>query len=187
VLGDELEADRKQDETGYGTASFKRAEEYAAAARAYRLLMVALQGKGLGDVAARYAYRAKIMQRKRRFFERWWGAYLGSAFLALLAGYGYRLWRILAAYILVVALFAVLYSIPGLARHGLNADLVSTHYLDAFARNVQISLNAIHGRVFFAQFGLDTAQSWVATAESVVGIVIEGLFVAVLIQRLFSR
>jgi hypothetical protein len=130
------------------------------------------------------------MQRKRRFYERNWGAYLGSGFLALLAGYGYRLWRILVAYVLVVALFAVLYSLPGLARHGLNADLLSTHSLDAFARNVQISLNAIHGRVFFApqsQFGLDTVQSWIATAESVVGIVIEGLFVAVLIQRLFSR
>jgi purine-cytosine permease-like protein len=124
--------------------------------------MVALQGKGLGDVAARYAYRAQIMQRKRRFYERNWGAYLGSGFLAILAGYGYRLWRILVAYAVVVAVFAVLYSIPGLARHGLSADLVSTH-------------------------SLDTAQSWIATAESVVGIVNEGLFVAVLIQRLFSR
>jgi hypothetical protein len=51
----------------------------------------------------------------------------------------------------------------------------------------QISLNAVHGRVFFAQFGLDTVQSWIATAESIVGIIIEGIFVAVLIQRLFSR
>ena len=42
---------------------------------------------------------------------------------------------------------------------------------------LQISLNAIHGRVFFVQFGLDTAQSWIATIESVVGIVIEGVFV----------
>jgi hypothetical protein len=50
--------------------------------------MVTLQGKGLGEVAARYADRAQIMQRKRRFCERRWGAYLGSAFLALLAGYG---------------------------------------------------------------------------------------------------
>jgi len=50
---------------------------------------------------------------------------------------------------------------------------------------LQISLNAIHGRVFFAQFGLDTLQSWLATAESVIGIVIEGVFVAMLIQRLF--
>jgi hypothetical protein len=50
---------------------------------------------------------------------------------------------------------------------------------------LQISLNAIHGRVFFAQFHLDTLQSWLATAESVIGIVIEGVFVAMIIQRLF--
>ena len=50
---------------------------------------------------------------------------------------------------------------------------------------LQISLNAIHGRVFFVQFGLDTLQSWLATAESVIGIVIEGVFVAMIIQRLF--
>jgi hypothetical protein len=43
----------------------------------------------------------------------------------------------------------------------------------------------IHGRVFFAQFHLDTLQSWLATAESVIGIVIEGVFVAMIIQRLF--
>jgi len=50
---------------------------------------------------------------------------------------------------------------------------------------LQISLNAIHGRVFFVQFGLDTLQSWLATAESVIGIIIEGVFVAMIIQRLF--
>jgi hypothetical protein len=54
---------------------------------------------------------------------------------------------------------------------------------DAF----QISLNAIHGRVFFVQFGLDTFQSWLATLESIIGIVIEGTFVAMLIQRFFGR
>jgi hypothetical protein len=40
-------------------------------------------------------------------------------------------------------------------------------------------------RVFFAQFHLDTLQSWLATAESIVGIVIEGVCLAMLIQRLF--
>ena len=42
----------------------------------------------------------------------------------------------------------------------------------------QISLNGNHGRVFFVLFGLDTLQSRRATAESVVGIVIEGVSVA---------
>ena len=81
----------------------------------------------------------------------------------------------------VVALFAGLFWLAGFSAHG------TVYRFDVAA---QISLNAIHGRVFFApqsQFGLDTVQSWIATAESIVGIVIEGLFVAVLIQRLFSR
>jgi hypothetical protein len=46
-----------------------------------------------------------------------------------------------------------------------------------------MSLIAIHRRVFFVQLGLDTLQSWLATAESV--IVIECVFIAKLIQRLF--
>jgi hypothetical protein len=49
-----------------------------------------------------------------------------------------------------------------------------------------VSLTAIHGRVFFEQFGF-SLKSWIAAVESVVGIVIEGVFVAMLIQRFFSR
>ena len=37
------------------------------------------------------------------------------------------------------------------------------------------------------QQALDTLQSWLATLESIVGIVIEGVFVAMLIQRFFGR
>ncbi len=59
------------------------------------------------------------------------------------------------------------------------ATWAAPHVMDA----LQISLNAIHGRVFFAQFHLDTLQSGLATAESIVGIVIEGVFVAMLVQR----
>ena len=99
-----------------------------------------------------------------------------------LSGYGYRIWRIFAAYVLVVLLFAAGYLVPGIVlRQGQLPT--GQGVLDA----VQISLNAIHGRVFFAQFSLDTLQSWFATSESIVGIVIEGVFVAMLIQRFFGR
>jgi hypothetical protein len=50
---------------------------------------------------------------------------------------------------------------------------------------LQISRNAIHGPVSFVQFGLDALQSWLATAESVIATVIEDVFVAMIIQRLF--
>lgn len=46
---------------------------------------------------------------------------------------------------------------------------------------------AVHGRVYFEQFSLNNLLSWVAAAESVCGIVIEGVFVAMLIQRFFAR
>jgi hypothetical protein len=49
-----------------------------------------------------------------------------------------------------------------------------------------VSLTAIHGRTFFEQFAF-TAQGWVAAVESIIGIVIEGMFVAMLIQRFFGR
>jgi hypothetical protein len=57
---------------------------------------------------------------------------------------------------------------------------------------LQVSLPASHSHVFFTTFGLDSIQAWIAASESVasesvVGIVIEGVFVAMLIQRFFGR
>jgi hypothetical protein len=78
----------------------------------------------------------------------------------------------------VVLTFAALFLLPTV----LNGSVPT---IQQGANALQISLNAIHGRVFFVQFGLDTLQSWLATAESVIGIVIDGVFVAMIIQRLF--
>jgi len=108
------------------------------------------------------------------------GRWLVSWGLAALSGYGYRLGRIFAAYAIVVLTFATLFLLPTFLTGAIPS-------LQQGADALQISLNAIHGRVFFAQFGLDTVQSWIAMAESVVAIVIEGVFVAVLIQRLFAQ
>ncbi|WIG60493.1 MAG: hypothetical protein OJF49_003241 [Ktedonobacterales bacterium] len=180
VLGDEHIARVALDKDQKRKSRAIRATECAAAARAYRLLATKLKDQGLGDIADRYAYRAQVMQRKQRWYERRFGSYLASGFLSLLVGYGYRLHRILITYVLTVALFAALFWLAGsLGGPGANALRPD--------QAAQISLNAIHGRVFFAQFGLDTVQSWIATAESIAGIVIESLFVAVLLQRLFSR
>jgi hypothetical protein len=154
---------------------------YRRAVRAYRQLAVALQAQGLNEEAAPFAYRAQRLQREVLRRRGNVGGYLFSLLLAGLAGYGYRLRRIFIAYAFVVLLFAAGFLGAGLAAGHTHLD--ATAALDA----VQISLNAIHGRVFFAQFGLDTAQSWLATGESIVGIVIEGVFVAMLIQRFFGR
>jgi hypothetical protein len=39
--------------------------------------------------------------------------------------------------------------------------------------------------VFFEQFGIHNLLLWIAAVESVCGIIIESVFAAVLIQRLF--
>jgi uncharacterized protein YjbI with pentapeptide repeats len=180
VLGDELTAQRGKDSDGKRKPRSQRVEEYQAAARAYRRLAVALQANGLTEEAAGYLYRASIMQRRLAYRERRFGAYFFSVLLAVLAGYGYRLGRIVVAYLSVVLFFAALFL--G-ARYLAGGAIDGPQVADA----LQISLNAIYGRVFFAQFGLDTLQSWIATIESVVGIVIEGVFVAMLIQRFFGK
>jgi uncharacterized protein YjbI with pentapeptide repeats len=156
----------------------RRIVNYEAAVRANRLLATALRAQGLAEDADVFAYRAQIMQRGLRFRRRQFGRWLVSWGLAALSGYGYRMGNIFRAYALVVLAFAAAFLLPIFLAGGIPT-------IQNAADALQISLNAIHGRVFFAQFHLDTLQSWLATAESVVGIVIEGVFVAMLIQRLF--
>ena len=180
ILGDEVTAQNPKEPNGKRKELLQRIADYEAAVRAYRRLAVALQANGLSTEAANYLYRASIMERRLAYRERRFGAYFFSVLLAVLAGYGYRLGRIVVAYLSVVLFFAALFL--G-ARYFTGGTIDGPQVADA----LQISLNAIHGRVFFAQFGLDTAQSWIATIESVVGIVIEGVFVAMLIQRFFGK
>jgi hypothetical protein len=158
-------------------------DEYQAAVRAYRLLAVAVNAKGLTEERDRYTYRASIMQRKAYWYAGWRtrGKWFNSGLLAVVAGYGYRLWHIAATYLAIVTFFAAGYLISGLLSGHLSLSVQSVF------NALQISLNAIHGRVFFVQFGLDTLQSWLATIESILGIGIEGVFVAMLIQRFFSK
>ena len=105
--------------------------------------------------------------------------WLISWLLAALAGYGYRLERIIIAYVLIVSAFAAVYftiGVPGGFPHN------SVPLVDAF----QVSITAIHGRVFFEQLTLGSTVAWVAAAESIIGIVIEGVFTAMLVQRFFG-
>lgn len=157
-----------------------RSTSFRAAARANRQLATVLRAQGLTDDADRFGYHAQVCQRRLFSLQRQWGRWFLQTLLAVLAGYGYRLGRIFAVYVLLVGLFAAAF----LASAGVVSQATPTapQVLDA----LQISLNAIHGRVFFAQFHLDTLQSWLATAESIIGIVIEGVFVAMLVQRFFG-
>jgi hypothetical protein len=177
MLGDESEARRPTDAQGNLKDEATRLGEYETAIRAYRQLAVALRDQGLSEYADRFAYRGQVLQRQLLWRRRQLGRWAFSVFLAAIAGYGYRLWRILAAYGLTLAAFALAYYLAG---------RVSAPHLSPYEAAI-VSFTALHGRVFLGQFGLDSPLSLIAGIEAVVGIVIEGVFVAMLVQRFFAR
>jgi len=186
ILQDERVAQQRWygDETSWSKGKRKsridRKDQYQAAVRAYRRLAVALQANGLNEEASEYTYRAQVMQRRAYWYGRAYGRWAFSALLAVLAGYGYRLGRILLAYAIILLTFALAYYLTGILVPGSGKPL-------AWYEALLVSFTAIHGRVFIGQFGLDSVYSWIAGIEAVAGIVIEGVFVAMLIQRFFSR
>ena len=84
---------------------------------------------------------------------------------------------LLSAYALVVSLFAVAYFVLGF------------HYTPhpTLAQTFLESITAFHGRVFLEQFTLGSPQIWATALEAVTGLVIEGVFIAMLVQRFFGK
>ena len=183
VLGEEREALRPATSDGSAKAEPDRLREYQLAVRANRQLAVALQDQGLNEEAAHYAYRAQALQRQvlgrqaRRGEWRKAGPWLFSWMLNLLGGYGYRMSRILAAYAVVILAFAVAYLVIGASS--------SPHLSVPDA--LLASLTAFHGRVFSSQFQADSPQAWTSALEAIAGLVVEGVFIAMLAQRFFGK
>lgn len=173
MLGDEYRARQKWLD-GYEKDKNTRIKEHEAAVRANRQLVVALQGQGMNEVAARFAYRAQMLQRKVFWFQGKFGQYLFSLFLDLLTGYGYKLERSIFAYLLVIGVFAALY-------YHLGAHL-------AWNEAIVISMTAFHGRGFFPeQFHPGDPQALIAAIEAFVGLLVEVTLIATLTQRLFGK
>jgi uncharacterized protein YjbI with pentapeptide repeats len=164
----------------YGLGLRAAATDYEAVVRAYRQVAAQLRAQGVNEVADRFLYRSQKWQRRVLLRQGQLGSYLFSVLLAALSGYGYRIWRIFATYALTVAVFAAIFYWIGIPNDP--ATTKQGHAVNALL----VSLTAIHGRTFFEQFAF-TVQGWVAAIESIVGIVIEGVFVAMLIQRFFGR
>jgi uncharacterized protein YjbI with pentapeptide repeats len=156
-----------------------RIKEFEEAVRANRQLAVALQAQGLNEDASHFIYRSQVLRRKLFALQgtRRLGAYLFSLLLALLTGYGHRMWRIFVAYALLISLFAALYYGFGLV------SLPHMNVLDA----VVLSITAFHGRVFSSPYPLGSPQGVVTAIEAVTGLVFEAIFVAMLTQRFFGR
>lgn len=177
MLGDDHEAKQRKN-NGKVKDKGTRIKEYGSAVRANRQLAVALQGQGLDEEANRFAYRAQVLQRKLLWKQRNFWKWLGSAMLALLGGYGYRMWHILVTYLVIVLLCAVTYFVLGM-YYGPHLSLLEA---------ILTSITAFHGRVFSEPFLQPSKpQLWVTAFEAVAGLVIEGVFIAMLTQKFFGK
>jgi hypothetical protein len=196
ILGDEHIARQERDSEGNIKKEHTRFFEHEEAVRANRQLAVALQGQGLNEEAARFAYHAQVLQKNVLWYQmtaidpmtqqrvplkqrmQALVAWLFSWFLFLLAGYGYRAGRSILWYLATIVAFALIYHVFG---H------LSLWPPDAFV----YSLTSFHGRGFFP--GLEGKHSlhdpliMVAAVEAVVGLVIEISFIATFTQRFFGK
>jgi uncharacterized protein YjbI with pentapeptide repeats len=189
MLGDEDRAQRKSKDGRKKTITEKLGE-YGKAVRANRQLAVAFQEQGLNEDAARFAYRAQVLQKNvfrlqilqlrspLRHRMRALGAWLFSWFLFLLAGYGYRLWRSFLTYVLVIIGFTTIYYLLG-ASFKPPLSLVNA---------LGLSMTSFHGRGFFPGVTqLNDTLTILASIEAFVGLVLEAAFIATLTQRFFGK
>lgn len=133
MLDDEYKARQKM-RNGKVKDRLRHLKEYGAAVRANRQLAVTLQAQGLNEIAARFAYRAQLLQRKVFWYQRKFGQYLFSGFLDLLAGYGYRPGRSVIWYLVTIFGFALTYFAVG--------------HLPVWPDAIVYSLTSFHGRGF---------------------------------------
>jgi hypothetical protein len=153
----------------------------------------------MNEVADRFLYRAQIRQRWAHLSSlvhdwrrpwRWPGdiaRYLGSLFLAVLAGYGYRPGRTLFWYVMTVLGFMggfwlVTHGVPlfGLTEPSGTQPL---HWYEALV----LSVASFHGRGFFPQgISLGDPVAILAASEAVIGLFIEISFIATFTQRYFG-
>ncbi len=151
------------------------------AARFHRRAAIALRAQGLSLWAAEQRLQELRMERQALRLQRRYGGWLFSWLLDLVAGYGEKPGRILLAYGVVLLVFTCLYWRMGI--HSFSHESGIRAFWDSFL----VSLSAIHGRTTFEQLGAWSLTAWTAAVESVIGIVIEGVFVAMLVQRFFAR
>jgi hypothetical protein len=139
---------------------------------------VALRAQGLDEEAARFAYRAQLLQRIVLRRQGQFLQYLFSLLLDVLAGYGYRPGRSALAYLFVIFGFMGLYL--------LSAHAAPLHL--SWDEALVLSVSSFHGRGFFLQnVALGDNVARLAAAEAVLGLLIEISFIATFTQRFFGR
>jgi hypothetical protein len=94
-----------------------------------------------------------------------------------LTGYGYRMGRMIVAYVVLISFFAALFY--GFGQAGGSPV--------GWREAAVLSITGFHGRVFSSPFTADSPQSVVTAVEAISGFLFEGLFIAMLAQRVFGR
>lgn len=176
-LGDEDPGQYVAEEHGRRTAILPSPAE--GAARTYQQLAVVLRDQGMSDPAARFAYRAQVLQRRVMRQQRHYLRASGSWLLDVVSGYGYKPLRSFITYLLVVGLFAVAYYLLG-------ANV--TPPLDPLGALI-FSVTSFHGRGFTPgeSVALTNPLTILAAVEAVIGLLIEITFIATFTQRFFAR
>ncbi len=198
MIGDEYEAQLKENKDGERKEKHLCIKEYNRAVRANRQLATTLLYQGLNEDAVRFAYRAQVLQRKTfwlslqqdkislRIRISMLGNWLFSWFMFLIAGYGYKFGRSLLTYLVVICGFATAYYLLGIHDIGPH-NLPGPHHLSWYEAFI-VSITAFHGRgLFVGTFSPADPQAGVAALEAFLGLLIEVTFIATLTQRLFSR
>lgn len=177
-LGDEESAHiNRKKLRGYDGRTLRIAQ-LESAVRANRQLAAVLRSQGMTEYGDHFAYRAQVCHRRVLWSKGQLGRYLGSGFLDVLAGHGYRPLRSFAWYVLVVLTFAAIYYF-GSPDFG-----ISLSGLDALV----LSMTSFHGRGFFpGGIPLGNPFTLVAAIEAFVGLIIEITLIATFTQRFFGK
>jgi hypothetical protein len=178
MLGDEFDARQMKKYNRETIVRESQLNMYHSAVRANRQLAVVLRDQGLNEEANRFAYRGHVLQRKVLQQRQKYLHYLGSWLLDLLAGYGYKPWRSVVSYLVIIFGFMSLYL--------LNAHFSTPHL--SWDEALVLSVSSFHGRGFFTQnITLGDTYARLAAAEAVVGLLIEISFIATFTQRFFGK
>lgn len=171
-------------------------EGYRSAVRAYRQLATTLQDQGLNEQAAECAYRARRLQltilRQRRTWwkvaTRPWWSWFASGVLWLCSGYGYRFGNCIILYITTQLFFTTMFVCALLASSTSALRQATLPRIQvAVGEATILSITSFHGRALLP--GAITTSNLllgtIAAAEGVVGLFVEAIFVATLLQRIF--
>jgi uncharacterized protein YjbI with pentapeptide repeats len=193
-LDDEYIAYEEREVHGEQQDALTRLDRFKQAFRAYRQLALALRAQGLYEEAAYFSYRAHVLQLevlrrqiglKRDAKKRGRGGqsgsswfwqlskYLSSLFLYLTTGYGYKPWRSVITYLLIIIIFALAYS--------------AFDHVVLLPNALILSLTGFHGRGFFATGAVIGTPEILLALETVVGLLVEICYIVVFTKRFLEQ